>query len=162
IRLYNQLFTKSSPDAANFAADLNPQSLEILLDARVEPAILGGASTDVLQFERQGYCVRDRDSTPARPVFNRRIGLRDTFAEAGAGRLLPWIPVAFGSGIALYFTADREPVVWVTAATAVLLCAAAFLLRRQKAFATAVLVAAMAAGFATATLKTARVAHGVL
>ena len=37
-------------------------------------------------------------------------------AEAGAGRLLPWIPVAFGAGIAFYFTADREPVAWVTAA----------------------------------------------
>ena len=83
-------------------------------------------------------------------------------AEAGAGRLLPWIPVAFGAGIALYFTADREPVGWVTAAMAAMLCAAAFLLRRQKAFPVVVLIAAMAAGFATAALKTARVAHGVL
>src|SRR4051812_17274270 len=83
-------------------------------------------------------------------------------AEAGAGRLLPWIPVAFGTGIAFYFTADREPVGWVTAVTAAMFCAAAFLLRRRKAFAAAVLIAAMAAGFATATLKTARVAHGVL
>src|ERR1700712_3410789 len=53
-------------------------------------------------------------------------------AEAGAGRLLPWIPVAFGTGIAFYFTADREPVAWVTAVTAALCCMAAFLLRRQK------------------------------
>jgi competence protein ComEC len=83
-------------------------------------------------------------------------------AEAGAGRLLPWIPVAFGTGIALYFTADREPVAWVTAATAAVLCVAAFLLRRQKAFPVTVLIAAMAAGFATAALKTARVAHAVL
>jgi competence protein ComEC len=83
-------------------------------------------------------------------------------AEAGAGRLLPWIPIAFGSGIAFYFTADREPVAWATAVTAAMFCAAAFLLRRSKAFAAAVLIAAMAAGFATATLKTARVAHGVL
>jgi competence protein ComEC len=83
-------------------------------------------------------------------------------AEAGAGRLLPWIPVAFGAGIAFYFTADREPVAWVTAAAAAVLCMAAFLLRRQKAFPIAVMIAAMAAGFATVTLKTARVAHGVL
>ncbi len=83
-------------------------------------------------------------------------------AEAGAGRLLPWIPVAFGAGIAFYFTAAREPVAWVAAATAVALCSAAFLLRRQKAFPAAVMIAATAAGFATATLKTARVAHGVL
>jgi competence protein ComEC len=83
-------------------------------------------------------------------------------AEAGAGRLLPWVPVAFGTGIAFYFTSDREPVAWVAAATATVLCTAAFLLRRQKAFPVAVMIAATAAGFATATLKTTRVAHGVL
>src|SRR6201991_1563173 len=83
-------------------------------------------------------------------------------AEAGAGRLLPWIPIAFGTGIAFYFAAAREPVAWVAAIAAAALCTAAFLLRRQKAFPTAVMIAALAAGFATATLKTARVAHGVL
>ena len=83
-------------------------------------------------------------------------------AEAGAGRLLPWVPVAFGTGIAFYFAADHEPVAWVTAATAAALCLAAFLLRRQKAFPVAVMIAAIAAGFATATWKTVRVAHGVL
>jgi len=81
IRIYNQLFAKPSPDAANFAADLNPQSLEILKDARVEPAIAEANSPDVVQFERQGYFVRDKDSTPEHPVLNRTIGLRDTFAK---------------------------------------------------------------------------------
>jgi glutaminyl-tRNA synthetase len=81
IRLYNQLFTKPSPDAANFVADLNPQSLEILADARVEPAVIEGNSSDVMQFERQGYFVRDPVSTLDKPVFNRTIGLRDTFAK---------------------------------------------------------------------------------
>src|SRR4051812_4596304 len=81
VRLYNQLFTRPSPDAGNFAADLNPQSLEVLTDARVEPAALEGNSFDVVQFERLGYFVRDADSTPDRPVFNRTIGLRDTFAK---------------------------------------------------------------------------------
>jgi glutaminyl-tRNA synthetase len=86
IRLYNQLFVKPTPDAANFTADLNPQSLEVLTDARVEPAIAEGNSSDVMQFERQGYFVRDPDSAPDRPVFNRTIGLRDTFAkEVGKG-----------------------------------------------------------------------------
>jgi glutaminyl-tRNA synthetase len=85
IRLYNQLFATPNPSAGNFAADLNPQSLEILADARVEPAIAEANSNDVMQFERQGYFVRDPDSTPERPVFNRTIGLRDTFAkEVGA------------------------------------------------------------------------------
>ena len=81
IRIYNQLFSKPVPDAANFAADLNPQSLEVLKDARIEPAIAGSNSSEPMQFERQGYFVRDPDSTPDRPVFNRTIGLRDTFAK---------------------------------------------------------------------------------
>jgi len=86
IRIYNQLFSKPTPDAANFAADLNPQSLEILSDARIEPSIAEATSTDVIQFERQGYFVSDGDSTPDRPVFNRTIGLRDTFAKEVGGK----------------------------------------------------------------------------
>jgi glutaminyl-tRNA synthetase len=86
IRIYNPLFAKPNPDAANFAADLNPQSLEILQDARIEPAIAATNSNDVMQFERQGYFVRDQDSTPGRPVFNRTIGLRDTFAKEVGGK----------------------------------------------------------------------------
>jgi glutaminyl-tRNA synthetase len=81
IRIYNQLFAKPSPDASNFAADLNPQSLEILKEARVEPAIAEANSAEPMQFERQGYFVRDKDSAPDRLVFNRTIGLRDTFAK---------------------------------------------------------------------------------
>jgi len=83
-------------------------------------------------------------------------------AEAGAGRLLPWVPVAFGAGIALYFTVDREPVLSVAAALAIGLCATAFLLRRSRFFPVLVMIAAVAAGFATATSKTARVSHTVL
>ena len=86
IRIYNQLFAKPSPDAGNFAADLNPQSLEILKDARIEPAIAKSNSPEPLQFERQGYFARDPDSTADRPVFNRTIGLRDTFAKEVGGK----------------------------------------------------------------------------
>jgi glutaminyl-tRNA synthetase len=86
IRIYNQLFAKPSPDAGNFAADLNPQSLEVLNDARVEPALAESNTDAAVQFERQGYFVRDPDSTADRLVFNRTIGLRDTFAkEVGKG-----------------------------------------------------------------------------
>jgi glutaminyl-tRNA synthetase len=81
IRIYHQLFATPSPDAGNFAADLNPQSLEVLPDARIEPAIAESNSNEVMQFERQGYFVRDPDSTAGKPVFNRTIGLRDTFAK---------------------------------------------------------------------------------
>jgi glutaminyl-tRNA synthetase len=86
IRIYNQLFLNPSPDAANFAADLNPQSLEILTDARVEPAIAESNLPEPVQFERQGYFVRDKDSTREHPVFNRTIGLRDTFAKEVGGK----------------------------------------------------------------------------
>jgi len=84
IRIYSQLFSSPAPDAANFAADLNPDSLEVLRDARIEPALATANSEAVVQFERQGYFVRDRDSTPERPVFNRTIGLRDSFAKDAA------------------------------------------------------------------------------
>jgi glutaminyl-tRNA synthetase len=86
IRIYNQLFAKPNPDAGNFAADLNPDSLEILKDARIEPAIATSNSPEPVQFERQGYFARDPDSTAERPVFNRTIGLRDTFAKEVGGK----------------------------------------------------------------------------
>ncbi len=75
-----------SPDAANFAADLNPNSLEVLADARVEPALaVVGNSAEPVQFERQGYFCLDQDSQPGKLVFNRTVGLRDTWAKvAGA------------------------------------------------------------------------------
>src|SRR6185369_10425971 len=83
-------------------------------------------------------------------------------AETGAGRLLPWVPVAFGTGIAFYFAADHEPVLAVAAVLAIGLCAAAVLLRRHTVFPVVVMLAAAAAGFAVATWKTARIAHPVL
>jgi competence protein ComEC len=83
-------------------------------------------------------------------------------AEAGPGRLLPWVPVAFGSGIALYFAAAREPVAWVAASTAAVLAIAAFLSRRRSSFPLLVMLAAIACGFAIISLKTVRIAHGVL
>ena len=85
VRLYNPLFTKPDPDAKNFVADLNPASLEVLPDARLEPALVAGSADDAVQFERQGYFVRDKDSTPGKPVFNRTVGLRDTWAKVSGG-----------------------------------------------------------------------------
>jgi glutaminyl-tRNA synthetase len=81
VRIYNPLFTKPDPSAGeNFTADLNPNSLEIL-DARVEPALTDAKVEVPVQFERNGYFCRDMDATPARLVFNRTIGLRDTWAK---------------------------------------------------------------------------------
>ena len=81
VRLYNPLFTKTEPDVANFASDLNPNSLEVLSDARVEPALAASNSPVPVQFERLGYFARDKDSAPGRPVFNRTVGLRDSYAK---------------------------------------------------------------------------------
>ena len=83
VRLYNPLFVKPEPDVGNFANDLNPNSLEVLADARVEPALLADNSPAPVQFERQGYFARDPDSAPGKPVFNRTVGLRDSYAKAG-------------------------------------------------------------------------------
>ena len=82
VRLYNPLFAKPDPDAGNFVADLNPDSLEVLNDSMVEPALAGDNSDAVVQFERQGYFIRDRDSKPGRLVFNRTVGLRDSWVKA--------------------------------------------------------------------------------
>ena len=84
IRLYNPLFTRPDPNAGDFAADLNPQSLEILADARVEPALAEQDFGDPVQFERQGYFCRDRNSKAGRIVFNRTVSLRDTWAKVAA------------------------------------------------------------------------------
>jgi glutaminyl-tRNA synthetase len=81
VRLYNQLFARPDPDAGNFAADLNPDSREVLADARVEPALATLTPGDAVQFERQGYFCLDPDSKPGKLVFNRTVGLRDTWAK---------------------------------------------------------------------------------
>ena len=86
VRIYNPLFTKPNPDAANFNDDLNPNSIELLSDARVEPALVEGDSSEPVQFERQGYFCLDPDTQPGRAVFNRTVGLRDTFAKEVGGK----------------------------------------------------------------------------
>src|SRR5215471_14817370 len=86
VRLYNQLFARPDPNVATFAADLNPDSLEVLTDCRLEPALAAANSDDSVQFERQGYFCRDPDSAPGRLVFNRAVGLRDTWARVSGGK----------------------------------------------------------------------------
>jgi glutaminyl-tRNA synthetase len=85
VRVYNPLFTKPDPAGGeNFAADLNPQSLEVLNAARIEPELVNAKAGEVVQFERNGYFCADPDSGPDKPVFNRTIGLRDTWAKEKA------------------------------------------------------------------------------
>jgi glutaminyl-tRNA synthetase len=86
IRLYNPLFTRPDPDATYFDSQINPNSLEVIGDARVEPALADANSGEPVQFERQGYFCPDKDSASGRLVFNRTVGLRDTWAKvSGSG-----------------------------------------------------------------------------
>jgi glutaminyl-tRNA synthetase len=85
VRLYDHLFTRSDPGAeGDFLDDLNPHSLEVLTRCRIEPSLAEAAPDVALQFERQGYFCLDPDSTPGRPVFNRTVALRDTWARIRA------------------------------------------------------------------------------
>ena len=81
VRLYNPLFTKPDPTGGEgFAADLNPNSLETVA-ARLEPALAEAKIERPVQFERNGYFCLDKDRAPGKLVFNRTIGLRDTWAK---------------------------------------------------------------------------------
>jgi len=86
VRLYEHLFANPDPDASNFAAEINPGSLEVIADAKLEPALAADNSDAPVQFERLGYFCRDRDSAPGRLVFNRTVGLRDTWAKVSGAQ----------------------------------------------------------------------------
>ena len=84
VRLYNPLFTEPEPDVSNFVNDLNANSLEVLHDAKLEPALTEAKLEMPVQFERNGYFCLDADAKPGKLVFNRTIGLRDTWAKEKA------------------------------------------------------------------------------
>jgi glutaminyl-tRNA synthetase len=82
VRLYDHLFTRPDPGAeGDLLDDLNPRSEELLTGCRIEPALSGLAPGARVQFERLGYFCVDPDSSPERAVFNRTVGLRDTWAR---------------------------------------------------------------------------------
>jgi glutaminyl-tRNA synthetase len=82
VRLYDHLFAREDPGAeGDFLADLNPTSLEVLSGSMIEPALAEAVPGEPLQFERQGYFCLDSDATPERPVFNRTVALRDSWAR---------------------------------------------------------------------------------
>ena len=84
VRLYSQLFATEHPDEApegkTFLDNLNPQSLQVT-QGLLEPAAAALQDGEAVQFERLGYFCKDKDSTNARPVFNRTATLRDTWAK---------------------------------------------------------------------------------
>ncbi|MBM3942790.1 MAG: glutamine--tRNA ligase/YqeY domain fusion protein [SAR202 cluster bacterium] len=85
VRLYDHLFLNPDPGAedtgGDFTEGLNPHSLEVLEGCRVEPSLAGAAAESRCQFLRQGYFCVDRDSSAEKLVFNRTVGLRDTWAK---------------------------------------------------------------------------------
>jgi glutaminyl-tRNA synthetase len=85
VRLYDNLFSKEDPDEAepgqDFVANLNPASLEVATDAKLEPSLANASAGSRYQFERLGYFSVDPDSTPGKPVFNRTVALKDTWAK---------------------------------------------------------------------------------
>ena len=86
VRIYDHLFLKANPDddsdGGDFISALNPDSLTTLTDARLEPRLAAAQPGERYQFERRGYfCVDTEDSQPGRPVFNRTVPLRDTWAR---------------------------------------------------------------------------------
>jgi glutaminyl-tRNA synthetase len=83
VRLYDRLFTVPNPSAAeNFTDVINPESLKVLTNAKVEPSLVNAKPEQAFQFERQGYfCLDNKDATPEHLVFNRTVGLRDTWAK---------------------------------------------------------------------------------
>jgi len=85
VRLYDHLFTKPDPGAGgDLLADLNPNSEEVITGAWVEPSLAEVPAGTRVQFERLGYFSVDKDSTTERPVFNRTVTLRDTWAKVQA------------------------------------------------------------------------------
>ncbi len=86
VRLYSHLFNRPDPGAdGDVLADIDPNSLEILTDSLVEPSLVTAEVGQAVQFERTGYFAADPDTSPGRPVFNRTVGLRDTWAKVQAG-----------------------------------------------------------------------------
>jgi glutaminyl-tRNA synthetase len=85
IRLYNHLFAKADPgeveEGQDVLSNLNPNSLEVLAGARLEPSLINAKLADHFQFERVGYFCLDPDSTPDNLVFNRTLPLKDSWAK---------------------------------------------------------------------------------
>ena len=85
VRLYDSLFTvpnpQDVPEDKTWTDFINPDSLTVLTSCKLEPSLADAQVGEPLQFERVGYFVKDRDSTPETPVFNRSVPLRDTWAR---------------------------------------------------------------------------------
>jgi glutaminyl-tRNA synthetase len=87
VRLYEYLFAVSEPGVdGNLIQDINPTSLEVLNNCKLEPCLVNLNKGQTVQFERMGYFCSDTDSTPERLVLNRTIGLRDSWSKTLGGK----------------------------------------------------------------------------
>ena len=84
IRIFDHLFSDAQPGAGDIPGGLNPDSLKVLRDCRLEPALADAVIGEAVQFERQGYFCLDPDSVPGKLVFNRTAALRDSWAKIQA------------------------------------------------------------------------------
>jgi glutaminyl-tRNA synthetase len=86
VRLYDQLFTAERPDEGEGIEQIiNPRSLEVLTGCKIEPSLADARPGDKFQFERNGYFCADPDGAPGKPIFNRTVTLRDTWAKIEKG-----------------------------------------------------------------------------
>ena len=85
VRQYEHLFLKSNPDdvpdGETFLNQLNPHSMDVVSDGRIEPSVASAAPGSQFQFERTGYFCVDADSSAGKLVFNRTVGLKDSWAK---------------------------------------------------------------------------------
>ncbi len=82
VRLYDRLLSVASPAGDDWKSGLNPDSVRVLADCKLEPSLAGARPEERFQFERQGYFTADlKESQPGRPVFNRTVTLRDSWGK---------------------------------------------------------------------------------
>jgi glutaminyl-tRNA synthetase len=85
VRIYETLFSKEDPtdvpEGRDFTENLNPKSLDVIPQAKLEPSLASATAGSRYQFERLGYFCADPDSQPGTPVFNRTVALKDTWAK---------------------------------------------------------------------------------
>ena len=83
VRLYDRLFKSEDPsgDEGDFLDHVNPNSLEIIEKAYIEPSLMKSGKEDRFQFLRKGYFFQDKDSTPEKMIFNRTVTLKDAWAK---------------------------------------------------------------------------------
>lgn len=113
VRLYDRLFTAEDPmdvpEGKDWRDVLNPHSMDVLGDARIEPALAEAAPGRRFQFERMGYFCVDPDARPGAPVFNRTVGLKDCILNLLPATLLEMMPVTTPGHLLVKLQVGQQP-----------------------------------------------------